>query len=149
MTFLVFSQEPGDALPYERLAAAAARFFGAKLARKESSEDAVVIDLVVARPALAGSFRVALRETTREDLLNAQGAEARGRAAGMAALAEKCRTMWVIEAAGAEMPSSAAFLTLAAICASVALGPVLPPGGETLFGVRGAIERRDREIGKS
>ena len=41
-------------------------------------------------------------------------------------------------------PGELAYLTLSAICASVALGPVLPPDHGTLFGVRGAIERRDR-----
>src|SRR5216683_3152752 len=40
--------------------------------------------------------------------------------------------------------SEAAYLTLAAVCASVALGPVLPPDHSTLFGVRGALERRDK-----
>jgi hypothetical protein len=149
MIYLVFSQEPGECVPFERLLAAAARFFAAKLERRELGEHAIGVDLSVARPAIAGSFRIALRKTTHEDLMNARDAEARGRAAGMSALAEKCATVWVIDAAGAEPPTSAAFLTLAAICASVALGPVLPPDGATLFGVRGAIERRDRALAAS
>ena len=51
-----------------------------------------------------------------------------------------------IEGVGEESPLEAARLTLAGICASVALGPVLPPDGSTLFGVRGAIERRDKAL---
>ena len=78
--------------------------------------------------------------------MNARDAEARGRAAGMAALAERCGQVWTIESVGESDAIDATYLTLAAICASVALGPVLPPDGSTLFGVRGAIERRDKSL---
>ena len=145
MTFLVFSQEPGCP-PFERLATNGARFFSTALELLEQTEESVVIRLVCSRPALRGDFRIASRATTRDDLMNAREAEARGRAGGMAALAEKCKQIWTIEGVGAESPPEAARLTLAGICASVALGPVLPPDGSTLFGVRGAIERRDKAL---
>ena len=145
MTFLVFSQEPGCP-SFERLATHAARFFSTALELREQTEESVVIRLVCSRPALHGDFRIASRATTRDDLMSAREAEARGRAGGMAALAEKCKQIWAIERVGAESPHEAARLTLAAICASVALGPVLPPDGSTLFGVRGAIERRDQAL---
>jgi hypothetical protein len=95
---------------------------------------------------LGGDFRITARDTSKDDIMNARDAEARGRAAGMAALAEKCSQLWTIEAGGSEVPSEAAYLTLAAVCASVALGPVMPPDAATLFGVRGAIERRDKSL---
>lgn len=98
------------------------------------------------RPALRGEFRITSRGTVKDDIMNARDAEARGRAGGMAMLAEKCGQIWTIDPVGAEMTSDAAVLTLAAICASVALGPVLPSDGSTLFGVRGAIERRDKTV---
>jgi hypothetical protein len=113
----------------------------------------MIVRLVCKRPELEGEFRLTSRATNRDDLANARDAEARGQAAGMAALAERCTRLWAIDAAlsrhsapnaSPEIPGEAAFLTLAAICASVALGPVLPPDRATLFGVRGAIERRDR-----
>lgn len=145
MTYLIFSQEPACP-PYERLAAHALRFFSATLELLEQSEVSVKIRLLCSRPALRGEFRITARAPVRDDILNARDAEARGRAGGMAMLAEKCGQVWTIEAAGAEVPSEAAYLTLVAICASVALGPVLPPDGSTLFGVRGAIERRDKAL---
>jgi hypothetical protein len=142
--YLVFSQELG-APPHERLAAHGARFFATKLELLEQDETAVVVRLDCSRPALLAEFRITARAPTRDDLMNARDAETRGRAAGMAALAERCPRVWTLEPFGAE-PSEAAWLTLAAICASVALGPVLPPDGSTLFGVRGSIERRDKAL---
>src|SRR5262249_39746524 len=81
------------------------------------------------------------RDITRDDVQDAKGAEARGRAAGMSALAERCAQVWEIGAAEGSAPSEAAYLAMSGICASVALGPVLPPDRSTLFGVRGAMER--------
>jgi hypothetical protein len=145
VTYLVFSQEPGCP-PHGRLTAHAARFFSTVLELLEQNDSSLVVRLVCSRPALRGDFRIATRATRRDDLMSARDAEARGRAAGMAALAEKCAQVWTIASAGDEVPSEATFLTLAAICASVALGPVLPPDGSTLFGVRGGIERRDKAL---
>ena len=145
MTYVVFSQERGS-LPHEKLATHAGRFFSATLDLLAQEEDAITVRLVVARPALHGEFRIASRPTTKDDLMSARDAEARGRAAGMAALAERCERVWTIDGVGSQAPSEAAYLTFAALCASVALGPVLPPDGATLFGVRGAIERRDRTV---
>jgi hypothetical protein len=143
---LVFSQEPPGRPPYERLAANAVRFFSTTLDLLEQHEHSIVMRLVCSRPALHGEFRITSRGTAKDDLMNARDAEARGRAGGMAMLAEKCGQIWTIESLPTEVPRDAAVLTLAAICASVALGPVLPPDGSTLFGVRGAIERRDKAL---
>ena len=145
MRYLVFSQEPGPP-PVERLAAHAARFFSSTLEVAEQDEASIVLRLVCSRPPLRAEFRLTWRATTRDDLLAARDAEARGRAAGMGLLAEKCAQVWTIEASGESGASDAAYLTLAGLCASIALGPVLPPDGSTLFGVRGAIERRDKAV---
>jgi hypothetical protein len=143
---LVFSQEPPGRPSHERLARSAVRFFSTTLDLLEQSEDSIVMRLVCSRPLLRGEFRITSRGTVKDDIMNARDAEARGRAGGMAMLAEKCGQIWTIDPVGADVPSDAAVLTLAAICASVALGPVLPPDGSTLFGVRGAIERRDKAL---
>ena len=148
MTYVVFSQERGS-LPYEKLAAHAGRFFSSTLELLTQGEDSMSVRLVCARPLLRGEFRITSRATTKDDLMSARDAEARGRAAGMAALADRCDRVWTLETAGSEVPSEAAYLTLAALCASVALGPVLPPDSSTLFGVRGAIERRDNALLKA
>ena len=149
MTYFVFNQEPRGAPPFEKLAAAAARFFASKLDLVRREGDAITVRLAVTKPPLSGEFRLACRAPTHDDLVRARDAEVRGKAAGMSALAEKCGALWEIDAALGDPPEQAAYLTLAAICAAVGLGPVLPPDGATLFGVRGAIERRDRAIASS
>lgn len=149
MTYAVFSQEDAEAPPFEKLAANASRFFSATLELREANEASISVHLVVSRPHLAGDFRIASRVTTEDDRERARTAESRGRAGGMALLAEKCRHLWTLETTGDDPASEAAHLTLAAICASVALGPVLPPDGATLYGVRGAIERRDKALARA
>ena len=144
--YWVFSQEPRGRPPFERLSINAARFFSTTLEQLEDGEESIVVRLVCARPAVRGDFRISSRDTVKDDIMNARDAEARGRAGGMAMLAEKCEQVWTIEAAGDDVPSAAAYFTLAAVCASVALGPVMPPDAATLFGVRGAIERRDKAV---
>jgi hypothetical protein len=146
MTYAVFSQEDAAAPPFEKLAASASRFFSAALELREKSTASISVRLIVSRPELTGDFRIVSRVTTDDDRERARTAESRGRAGGMALLAEKCRHLWTLEATGDATASEAAHLTLAAICASVALGPVLPPDGATLYGVRGAIERRDKAL---
>jgi hypothetical protein len=82
---------------------------------------------------------------TPDDLEEAKRAEARGQAAGMSALAERCA--YVLEIGPVEgnvaeqPPEDSAALALAGVTASVVLGPILPPDHSTLFGVRGAMER--------
>jgi hypothetical protein len=141
VAYLVFSQEP-DGLPdTERLATHASRFFGSKLERLEAGAAWVRVRLSSARPPFDAELILRVRDVTRDDISDAKGAEARGRAAGMSALAEKCPRLWEIGPAQGSAPSEDAYLALAGICASVALGPVLPPDRSTLFGVRGAMER--------
>ena len=57
----------------------------------------------------------------------------------MSTLAERCPTVWEVSSVGVD--SELARLNLCGILASVALGPVLPDDGATLYGVRGAMER--------
>jgi hypothetical protein len=137
--YLVFSQEPMGPFDIEKLAAHAARFFRAKLERLDSGQDWARVRLSGA--SFASELTLRVRAVTRDDLEHAKSAEARGKAAGMSALAERCGRIWQIEAAEGSTPSKAAYLAMSGICASVALGPVLPPDHATLFGVRGAMER--------
>ncbi len=95
--------------------------------------------LTSAKYGYSSELDVVARATTAADLESARQAEARGRAAGMSALAERCGVVWEVH------PSSNATelstLSLCALLAATGLGPVLPPDGSTLFGVRGAMER--------
>jgi hypothetical protein len=89
-----------------------------------------------------GRLSIRTRRTSEHDRADAREAEQRGRAAGMAALAERCPTIWDVEPVGED--SELARLNLCGILAAVALGPVLPDDGATLYGVRGAMERVER-----
>jgi hypothetical protein len=143
--YLVFSQDRRTLPDTELLTYHAARFFGAKLEVLEQEEAKLRLRLTSQRPAFEDELSLRVRDVANGDLGDARDAESRGAVAGMAALAERCPKVWEIgPVAGAAPPSDAAYLTLAAICASVALGPVLPPDRQTLFGVRGAMERRDK-----
>jgi hypothetical protein len=140
VTYLVFCQEAA-APDSERLAAHAARFFGAKLELLEKARGEVRVRLSSTKPAFDAELVLRARDVTRDDIEDARDAETRGRAAGMSALAEKCKRIWEIGPAPSSEPVPAAYISMSGICASVALGPVLPPDHSTLFGVRGALER--------
>jgi hypothetical protein len=144
--YFVFSQEPKGPPDHVKLAANAARFFASTLDALEQGESSVVVRLQSPRYGVEGEFIIQVRDTTQADRGHARDAETRGRAGGMGALAEKCGSVWQLAATGTGPTSEAAYLTLCAICASVALGPVMPADHSTLFGVRGAIERRDRAL---
>ncbi len=142
--FVVFSQLPGELAPFEQLAAQAGRFFATSLDLLSRGAETVELRLRGERPRFEQAFAIRTRPTTPDDRAVAAQAEARGRAFGMAELAGRCPRVWEL-APAAPLGSTLemATLTLCAICASVALGPVLPPDHATLFGVRGAIERRN------
>ncbi len=61
--------------------------------------------------------------------------------AGMDALVLRAKRLWQIED-DADRPEAA--LAIAAVLASLLLGPIVPPSGDAIFGVKGARERLDR-----
>lgn len=136
------------ALP--RLLAHARRFFAAELEVLEGSpierpdRSAAQLRLRFEGKRLngRGTFRVTSRESTSDDRFAAEAAEARGNAGGMALLAARCQQVW--EISPETDTTGSAELQLAALLASVALGPVLPADGSTLYGVRGAMERAEK-----
>lgn len=77
------------------------------------------------------------RPRTDQDLAAAERADRAG--SGMAPLAARCGYVWLVVGEG-QGPDRAA-LRLAAIIASVALGPILTPDGSAIFGVKTAKER--------
>src|SRR5688572_14794093 len=145
MVHLVFAQELGPRVDATSLHGSAQRYFRATL-RVLPAEGSVTtgstrVELEGPR-GVKGSFELRARPRTADDLARAWIAEERGRAAGMAGLAERCASVWEVEPeAGVDLSAT---LMLCAIIASVALGPVLPPDDSTLFGVRGAMERVER-----
>jgi len=142
MGYAVFSQDPKGLPAIERLAGHATRFFGVTLEAVATGDDWVRVHLASARaPRFDATLVIRVRSVTREDISDAKDAEARGRAAGMSTLAERCPRLLEIEPAEGAPMDEAAHLAIAGICASVALGPVMPADHSTLFGVRGAMER--------
>lgn len=150
MATRVFSQQPDLVAALPQLLAHARRFFAAELdVLAASAPDRprpllaeVTLRLESARYPGAGTFKLQSRAPTPADHADAEAAEARGRAGGMAQLAARCQALWVITPEG-EISGSAE-LQLSALLASVALGPVLPADGSTLYGVRGAMERAEK-----
>jgi hypothetical protein len=80
------------------------------------------------------------RPATEDDWAAADAAETRAGTFGLARLARRCGMVWIIAAEGAD---DALALRLAAILASILLGPILPLDGE-IFGVKTARERLKR-----
>lgn len=106
-------------------------------------EDAVRVALVP-RGGVA-SVRVCFaRPRTDDDLRAAEDAEAKRGLAGLSLLAKRCKTVWIVAAAPEEDRAS---LLLAAILASVVLGPILSPSGDELFGVRTARVKMEKGDG--
>jgi hypothetical protein len=140
--YRIFTQAPGGTLDPAHLLVQARRFFEAAVEVLAVDGDGVHLALESEARGYVGRFVVRARAVSERDLEEARAAEARGRAAGMSALAARCAHLWELEPLDDTPP--AATLNLCALLASIALGPVLPPDAATLFGVRGAMERVER-----
>ncbi len=149
MSVRVFSQQADLVAALPQLLNHARRFFAAELEvlsasppeRRERELGEVLLRWAGARYPGEGTFRIESRARTGDDVFSAEAAEARGRAAGMSQLAARCPVVWSVTGVG--LVSGSAELQLSALLASVALGPVLPDDGSTLYGVRGAMERAE------
>jgi hypothetical protein len=141
MLHRVFTQFPASGAESAAFENNADRYFVASLRTTQSGDGALRAELA-SRRGTEGAFTLLKRARSPQDVDAARAAETRGRAAGMAALAERCPEVWLVEPDAGT--SEAATLLMCAVIASVALGPVLPPDESTLFGVRGAMERRER-----
>lgn len=150
----VFSQERDLVAALPKLLQHARRFFAAEVEVLSASppqrplveEGEVTLRFESHRYPGSGTFRIVSRETDGSDRFAAEAAEARGQAGGMSLLAARCPVVWRLEP-HADVSGSAE-LQLSALLASVALGPVLPADGSTLYGVRGAMERAEKAAGR-
>ncbi|MES1173973.1 MAG: hypothetical protein ABUL62_06555 [Myxococcales bacterium] len=141
----IFAQRAELSLDLPELLRATRTYFDATLdvlsqaAGTHDVGDRVEVELRSTQHGYVGRFSIRARRTSEHDLADARDAEQRGRAAGMAALAERCPSIWEVEPLAED--SELARLNLCGILASVALGPVLPDDCATLYGVRGSMER--------
>lgn len=140
--YRIFTQTPDGSFEPVRLVHNARAFFRTKLEVLENEPRKLKIRLHGRRSEDPVELLLLAREVKKQDMKDVTEAERRGQAAGMGALAASCRFLWEFEVPhGAP---AAAVLSLCAAAASVALGPVLPPDGSTLFGFLGAIERAEK-----
>jgi hypothetical protein len=127
----VFAQPAEPHVDIEGWCAHASRFFATRIGLA-GEKDAFVIAPDGHSPGIRSATA---RPSTDEDFAEADAAEARRGGGGLALLARRCRTVWVIPR---ETPSDALALRLAAILASLLLGPILDPATGEIFGVKSA-----------
>src|SRR6187397_797044 len=100
LVHLVFAQALGPSADAASLLANAQRYFKATLEALPAPEAAATDTLRVALKGprgVSGTFSILRRARTPDDLERARIAEQRGRAAGMAGLAERCTSVWQVE----------------------------------------------------
>jgi hypothetical protein len=150
-SYLVFGQRPDACLDMRALKNHATRFFATKIGltvEKRYGNDPPLIDaarmVVATDDGLAAGTRLCFgRPSDLGDLSLAEEAERAQGTSGMALLAQRCPTLWFIETEGGEEDRVA--LVLSAILASILLGPIVPPRGDRIFGVRTARLELDKK----
>ena len=149
--FLVFSQRADARIEVAEWARHGERFLRTRVERKDASaagdgasslrESTATIELGPLHepgdPNARGVRTCWSRPRTEDDLVAATSAPG---GAGLAALAERCPQVWLVGTEG-RAEDDAPALRLAAILAGVLLGPILAPGGLSLFGPKTARQR--------
>jgi hypothetical protein len=145
--YTVFAQRPDARLDVPALKAQAARFFDAKVGLTVDKRylappdvDAARVVISTAEPAGSGTRLCYGRPSTEADRARADTAERAQGTYGLALLARRCPTVWLVVRQPAAGDEDRAALMLAAILASLLLGPILSPSGDRIFGVRTARE---------
>jgi hypothetical protein len=141
--FTVFAQRPSAVLEMDALKQQAARFFSAKLGWSVDKRyqgdapdtDAARIVIATDDGSTSGTRIVFGRPADGADVAAAEEAERTQNTTGMALLAQRCQTVWLVVVESAD---DRVALTIAAIFASSMLGPILQPDGKEVFGVRTA-----------
>jgi hypothetical protein len=144
--YAVFAQRNDARLDSEALKRQADRFFATRIGvtvEKRYDHDAHgapevdAVRVVVAGPdgTSSGTRLCYGRPVDASDLAAAEEAERAMGTYGLALLAQRCKTIWLVVP---EVDEDRAALTIGAIFASLLLGPILSPGGKEIYGVRGA-----------
>jgi hypothetical protein len=156
--FTVFAQRPDACIDVTTWRRHAERFFrtqiGLTVTKRYDPANLPIVDaarIVVSAETARGTRLCYARPAEPGDLDAAEQADNRAGYTGMATLAARCKTVWLV-ALGVPFGPSAAptartsgandsdriALLLSAILASVLLGPILSPDKGELFGVRTA-----------
>jgi hypothetical protein len=142
--FRVFSQDAAPHVRSAKWAAFALRFCEARLGitadkrygAREVQRDAARV--VLSREGLRETLLVLARAATAEDVSDAETAESRAGTYGLAALARRCPTVFVVEPSDAGVHGA---LLLSAILAGTELGPIVYPEARDLVGFKSAWAR--------
>lgn len=142
----VFVQRETLTLDLAEIIRATRRYFDAVVDVESTTDDrrSATLRLESEKNHYSGVLKIETRKAEPADLAAARLAEERGHATGMASLAARCPTIWQVEPVSHD--AELALLNLCGILASVALGPVLPDDGATLYGVRGSMERVEKML---
>lgn len=149
-SLLVFAQRADARVDIQSWGAHAERFFSTRIGLAEEktyvpgacaplSDAARVVVAPTGEPP--GIREITGRPRQAEDLSAADEAEARRGAAGLALLARRCGTVWLVSR---ESVADVLALRLAAILAGVLLGPILDVSASELFGVKTARAKLER-----
>jgi hypothetical protein len=134
--YLVFSSSGDVRLDVAHWDAQAARFFGTRLDHLGSAGPGEArIFVTPPRDEPGGERVIVARPCDPGDLVLADEAERRQGGGGLALLARRCRSVWLVRR---DADDDRLALRLAMILASVVLGPVLDARGPELFGVKTA-----------
>jgi len=149
-TYTVFAQQPDARIDVAAWKGNARRFFDAELelagpGTRDAAPPATggVEVVVTRRDRLAATRTVLVRQRAAADLVAADRAEAGG---GLALLARRCPMVVLVALQRGVEPDDVA-LFLAAVIASVVLGPILTPDHARMFGVRTARLELERLAG--
>ncbi len=143
-TYVVFAQRSDARVEIDAWNAHAVRFFGTRIGlsadkRYPSGEPIPRSDeaefVIAPDGAPAGRRTAFARPSEEEDRARAEAVDARAGSTGLGLLARRCGTVWLVTRA--DYPDALA-LRLAAILASVLLGPILDEAEGELFGVKTA-----------
>jgi hypothetical protein len=137
--FVVFSQAPAgvDIAGWD---AHAARFFRTRLSLADEADPPGSAVRIAPEGKPASVRRIRARPRTAVDLAVAEAADTRQ--SGLALLARRCGTVWLVERETEDGPrAGSAALRLATILASVVLGPILDARVPELLGVKSARAR--------
>jgi hypothetical protein len=138
--FVVFSQADGARVDIAGWDAHAARFFRTRLSVAVATDAGAVAVQVAPEGRPAGVRRIRARPRDPRDLAAAEAAD-RGNT-GLALLARRCDTVWLVEREAEDTPlAGSPALRLATIVASVVLGPILDSRVPELLGVKTARGR--------
>lgn len=149
--YAVFVQGAGARLDAGALERAATRFFSARFGLGQAKrygdvpprEDVASLYWDADDGASRGARLAVGRPATETDHDAALRVEARDGLRGLSDLARRCPTLWLVQVEADAPDGDRVALGLAAVLATVGLGPILDPAG-AIYGVRGARERLER-----